>query len=971
MSTLLYALGRWTYRHPWRVLVTWLLLLGIAGGSAGLFMQGTDNAFTIPGTEAQAGLEQLSRSFPQASGTSAQLVVVAADGDKIDQEPYATEISDTITRLEDLDGILAVTDPFDETVSGLVSDDDSAAIIRLQFDGQATDVSPATKDQLHEISADLEKALPAASQVAIGGDLFSQSIPTISIIEAVGVLIALFVLIVTFRSFAIAWFPLVSALIGVALAISLILVATAFATISSTTPLLAIMLGLAVGIDYALFIVARHQDQVRAGVDPEESAARATGTAGSAVVFAGVTVLIALIGLSFANIPFLTTMGIAASVAVAIAVAVAITLTPALLGFAKGRVVGWRRRARRERPDATPATSRPAPVIVGAAAERAHAMTDAAAAPAADTEVSATPVTTATPTPETAPAPARVRRGFADRWVTGVTRHPIVTTVAVAVGLGLLAIPAASLTLALPNAGMQPTSSEARQAYDLTSKHFGPGFNGPLILTGTIVTSNDPLGLMKDLGKAVENVPGVATVALATPNQTADTGIVQLVPTTAPDDPRTAELVRELRSHHDEWLAEYGVDLKVTGFTAVAIDISDRLGAALLPFGVFVVGLSLVLLMIVFRSIWVPIKAALGYLLSVLAAFGVVALVFEHGVAADLLHVAKLGPVISFMPIILMGVLFGLAMDYEVFLVSRMREDYVHARRAKGGADDRATAVGAIRSGFTASARVVTAAAVIMFAVFAAFIPEGDTAIKPIALGLAVGIAIDAFLVRMTLVPAVMALLGEKAWWFPRWLERLLPHFDIEGEAVERELALADWPGPDSTAVVVADGVEVADEGRVLVADVSLSVEPGEALVVSGDPIASTAVLLAIAGRLAPTGGRLRVAGHLLPERAAWVRAHAGVALLHSSADPLDELRHALRGRTSLVVIDGADAFGDRQREEAARMLRDAGDVTVVVSATDADAAQALLAGAGRPHAPVIDLTRTRSSAFSSVQVMA
>src|SRR6478735_1188788 len=357
VSTLLYALGRWSYRHPWRVLVTWLLLLGIAGGSAGLFMQGTDNAFTIPGTEAQAGLEQLSRSFPQASGTSAQLVVVAADGDKIDQEPDATEISDTITRLEDLDGILAVTDPFDETVSGLVSDDDSAAIIRLQFDGQATDVSPATKDQLHEISSDLEKALPAASQVAIGGDLFSQSIPTISIIEAVGVLIALFVLIVTFRSFAIAWFPLVSALIGVALAISLILVATAFATISSTTPMLAIMLGLAVGIDYALCIVARHQDQVRAGVEPEESAARATGTAGSAVVFAGVTVLIALIGLSFANIPFLTTMGIAASAAVAVAVAIAVTLTPALLGFMKGRVAGRPRRPRK----AKEGTPTPAP----------------------------------------------------------------------------------------------------------------------------------------------------------------------------------------------------------------------------------------------------------------------------------------------------------------------------------------------------------------------------------------------------------------------------------------------------------------------------------------------------------------------------------------------------------------------------------------------------------------------------------
>ena len=246
--------------------------------------------------------------------------------------------------------MLAVTDPFDEMVTGLVSDDGAAAIIRLQFDGQATDVPPETKTALKDVGADLEEALPAGSQVAVGGDLFSQSLPTISIIEAVGVLVALFVLIVTFRSFAMAWFPLASALIGVALAISLIFVATAFATISSTTPLLAIMLGLAVGIDYALFIAARHQDQVRAGVDPEESAARATGTAGSAVVFAGVTVLIALIGLSFANIPFLTTMGIAASVAVAIAVLVALTLTPAFLGFAKGRVVGWKRRSRPRSP---------------------------------------------------------------------------------------------------------------------------------------------------------------------------------------------------------------------------------------------------------------------------------------------------------------------------------------------------------------------------------------------------------------------------------------------------------------------------------------------------------------------------------------------------------------------------------------------------------------------------------------------
>jgi RND superfamily putative drug exporter len=918
VSTLLYALGRWSYRHSWRVLIAWLLLLGIAGGSAAVFMQGTDNSFSIPGTEAQAGLEQLSRSFPQASGTSAQLVVVAPDGDQVDEDPYSSEIEDAIGQLEDLDGVLAVTDPFDEMVSGLVSEDEGAAIIRLQFDGQATDVTAETKDQLRAISAGLEDALPAGTQVAIGGDLFSQSVPAISLIEAVGVLVALFVLIITFRSFAVAWFPLVSAIIGVALAITLIFLATAFATISSTTPLLAIMLGLAVGIDYALFIVARHQDQVRAGVDPEESVARATATAGSAVVFAGVTVLIALIGLSLAGIPFLTTMGIAASVAVAIAVLVAISLTPALLGFAKGRVVGWKRRPRAPRPSRR---------------------SDAVAAPA-----------------------VRPHRGFADRWVSGVTKHPVITTVAVVAGLGALAIPAASLTLALPNAGMQPETSEARQAYDLTSENFGPGFNGPLILTGTIVTSTDPLGLMQDLADEVDAIPGVEEVALATPNETADTGIVQLIPTTAPDDPATAELVRELRSHHDEWLEEYGVDLKVTGFTAVAIDISDRLGAALVPFGVFVVGLSLVLLMIVFRSFWVPVKAALGYLLSVAAAFGVVALVFEHGVGAELLHVAKTGPVISFMPIILMGVLFGLAMDYEVFLVSRMREDYVHKVRALGGRHDRDVAVGAVRSGFTASARVVTAAAIIMFSVFAAFIPEGDTAIKPIALGLAVGIAIDAFLVRMTLVPAVMALLGDKAWWMPRWLDRVLPHFDIEGEAVEREIALTDWPEPHTSAAVVAEGTRVSAGDVRLVEDVALRVEPGGALVVTAeDPRGPRALLLALAGR-APFEGNARVGGHLLPGRDAWVRSHVGVAMLEGSAEPLRDLRRALSGRPGIVVIDGLEAFTPGAAlEGASSALRDAAaaspGLTIIASSTLPDAARALLIDAGWIDVPVLDVT--------------
>jgi RND superfamily putative drug exporter len=615
---------------------------------------------------------------------------------------------------------------------------------------------------------------------------------------------------------------------------------------------------------------------------------------------------------------------------------VAVTLTPALLGFAKGRVAGWgHRRARR-----------------GA----------------------------------TAHAPGKKP----NRWVMIVTRHPIVTTVAVVLTLGVMAIPAASLALALPNAGQQPESSQARQAYDLTAEHFGPGSNGPLIMTGTIVTSTDPLGLMADLADEIQQVPGVKEIALATPNETADTGLIQIVPETAPDDPATAQLVRDLRALAPELEEEYGVDLKVTGFTAVGIDISDRLGAALLPFGVFVVGLSLVLLMIVFRSIWVPIKAALGYLLSVLAAFGVVAAVFEWGWGAELLHVDRTGPVISFMPIILMGVLFGLAMDYEVFLVSRMREDYVHARRSAGHATrgERDIAIGAVRSGFTASARVVTAAAIIMFAVFAAFVPEGDASIKPIALGLAVGIAVDAFLVRMTLVPAVMALLGEKAWWMPRWLERVLPHFDIEGEAVERELAYAQWPEPDTTAAVVGEGVSVRADGGaaddlVVFDDATFRIEPGGTLLVTGDPRAVRAFGLTVAGRLAPSDGLLRVAGHLLPGRAAWVRAHVGVALLADAEDPVRELRRALGGRTALVVIDGIDTLDHAERDQAAALLRDAqaalrarGDgadahLTVVATAKADGPAISLFSDARRPDVSSLALRAGAASAPSTTEVNA
>lgn len=883
MSSLLYSVGRWAYRARKLVVVLWIGLLALLGGGALLLNQGTDNSFSIPGTESQEALDTLSRTFPQVSGTSAQLVVVAPEGRTVDEADVKQPIEDAVGRLKDVPGVSGVSSPYSTQVKDLISDDRSAAIITVQLTGQMTTVSAETKTDLKDAGADLAKALPDGSKSAVGGQLFSQNLPTLSVIELIGVGIALVVLIVTFGSFLAAGMPLLTAILGVAISMCLIFIATLFGSISSTTPMLALMLGLAVGIDYSLFIISRHQGQLKAGVPPEESAARATATAGSAVLFAGITVIIALAGLAVANIPFLTTMGIAASAAVAVAVVIALTLTPALLGFAGARLTPGRRKAAR-------------------AAKRPQAATDAAAADATGAHEAATPTRTAPPADFAHAANAEIPRGFFRGWVRAVTRLPIVTVVAVIVGLGIAAIPALQLRLALPDAGSQPEGAPARIAYDLVSEHFGPGYNGPLIVTGSIIQSTDPLGLMTKIGDEIADLPGVASVPLATPNATADTGIVQVVPTTGPDDQRTADLVAEIRAKHQHFLDEYGVDLGVTGNTAAQIDVSSRLGGALLPFGVLVVGLSLILLTMVFRSIAVPIKAALGYLLSVGAAFGAVTAVFEWGWLADVMHVDKTGPIISFMPIILMGVLFGLAMDYEVFLVSRIREDYVHGGNARR----------AIQSGFVGSAKVVTAAAIIMISVFAAFVPEGDASIKPIALGLAVGVFVDAFIVRMTLVPAVLQLLGDRAWWMPRWLDRILPSFDVEGDGLQKELELADWPEPGTRFVAAADGLGVTARRRRLVGDVSFRLGDGEVLVVhGGDRTAALALLMAITGRTRVDAGTVKVAGFVLPTRGSAVRSRASIVRLDSTDTPVEDVRRALSSRPSLLALDAVDAVTD------------------------------------------------------------
>jgi RND superfamily putative drug exporter len=858
MSSVLYRLGRFCYRHHYLVLLAVAGVLALAGLGALTISKGTQNDFRIPGTEAQQALDALAQTFPQVSGAAARVIVILPEGQSVRSTAAKQAIEDFVAKAQDFDGVAMAVSPFSKVVSDAINKAGNAAIVSVQYDGSLTKISETAKQQLVQASEELQAQLGPGARVSAGGDIFT-AIPHLSWMEGAGLLLALVVLLVMFRRVLPALLPLVSALVGVAISAALIYASTAFFGVSSTAPLLAIMIGLALGIDYSLFILSRHNDQVRDGMATEESAARATATAGSAVVFAGLTVAISLVGLAVARIPFLAVMGVAAGLAALVAVFIALTLVPALMGFLGTHLHPRPRRMTLNRS--------------GEVAPRSVVFTG---------------------------------------WVRAVTRHPVVTVVIVVAVLLVIAFPAKDLHLALPNNGTAEAGSNARVTYDLIAQQFGAGYNGPLLVTASIVTSTDPLGLVEDMANEIRSLDGVASVPLATPNQGADTAIIQVVPTTGPSDERTAELVRRLRDLRPQFEQKHGVKILVTGFTAAGIDISQQLGDALLPFAIVVVGFSLILLGLVFRSIAVPLKATLGYLLSIGAAFGLIVVVFDWGWFAGLLNVAALGSLISFLPIILMGVLFGLAMDYEVFLVSRMHELHTHGKRASA----------AIEEGFVSSAPVVTSAALIMFGVFLSFVPNGDFNIKPIAFGLTVGVFIDAFVVRMTLVPAVMAMLGERAWWMPRWLERRLPHFDVEGEGIRRELELADWPEPGYAGVVAADGLTLSGADGDIYRDVSIRLEQGGALVVQGDHgCGKTELLLTVAGRMAPDDGLLRVCGRVLPAHAAAVRGRVGVVRCADDAPLGSQVREALRRGIDLVVVDDVDALPGPQRHHLLRHL--------------------------------------------------
>lgn len=703
MSVLLYRLGRWSFRARRIVVLVWAALLLVLGGSAAAFASPSATSLSLPGTESQEAMDLLEERFPEAGldRGSAQIVFVAESGDLSDPA-QRDHIATVVDRAGTASEVAGVESPFD---SGLVSEDGRVAVAEVTYEGSFEAVQDSSRQELLDL---VEESGTDDMRVEVGGEVM-ELMPDVSK-ELLGLAVAAVVLVITLGSLVAAGMPLVTGVTGVAVGLLGIVTATGFMDLGATTPILALMLGLAVGIDYALFIVSRYRHELATGIAPDDAAGRAIGTAGSAVVFAGLTVMIALLGLAVVGIGLLTEMGVAASLTVAVAVLVALTLLPALLGFAGLRVLG------RREPDVR--------------------------------------------------VESRSRR-----WATLVTRRPFAALVVALVGVGVLAMPALDLRFGVPDQGTYPEETTQRQAYDAIADGFGPGFNGPLLVTVDLADAPDREGALEALHAEVRGTEGVATAAPPETNDGGDAAILAVVPESGPDSKATEALVERLRGEVGPRADDLGAPIAVTGTAALLIDFSERMADALWTYLLVVVGLSFLLLMAVFRSVLVPLKATLGFLLSLGATFGVLVAVFQWG-WLGWLGIHETGVVVSMLPIFITGVVFGLAMDYEVFLVSRMREEYVHG----------ASATEAIRSGFGHGARVVTAAAIIMISVFAGFALGDASDMVQMGVAFAVAVAVDAFVVRMTLVPAVLQLVGDRAWWLPGWLDRVLPDLDIEGE---------------------------------------------------------------------------------------------------------------------------------------------------------------------------------------------
>ncbi|GAA4561406.1 MULTISPECIES: MMPL family transporter [Streptomyces] len=723
------ALARWCVQR--RLLSVLLWLLAFAGVAAGAAVAGTtySNDYQVPGTESGRATELLHEGFPRLGGDSDTVVWHTASG-SVRAADVEQTMTRTLDRIENLPGVASVTSPYDGPGTGRISEDGRTAYASVTFDDRAEDIA---EGEARAVVDTAENAETDGLQVELGGSAVALTESSGGhLAEIVGVIVAAVVLFLAFGSLAASLLPIATALVGVGTAYAGIVLLGHAMTVADFAPMLGMLVGLGVGIDYALFIVTRHRRGLKRGLSVAEAATNAVATTGRAVVFAGATVCIALLGMLILRLSFLNGVAVAASLTVILTVAASVTLLPALLSF-----IGMRALSRRERRRLA----------------------------------------------EHGPEP-EVPTGFAARWSAFVERHPKVLGAVALVVMGVLALPTFSLHLGTSDQGNGPKTATTRQAYDLLADGFGPGVNGPLTLVTKVDGADDKLAL-DNLDGTLRATDGVAAVTPVTFDSGGHTAYLTVVPESSPQSKDTSDLVDRLRG---EVLprAESGtsLDVQVGGMTAGYDDFADVIVSKLPVFVGVVIGLGCLLLLLAFRSVGIPLKAAAMNVAAVASAFGVVVAIFQWGWGSELLGLGSAGPIEPFLPVIMVSVLFGLSMDYQVFLVSRMYEEWLET------GDNRR----AVRVGLAETSRVINSAAVIMISVFLAFVLSGDRVIAMFGIALAAAVALDAFVLRTLLVPALMHLLGGANWWLPRWLDKRMPRISIEppeSRAAHERLAAA------------------------------------------------------------------------------------------------------------------------------------------------------------------------------------
>ncbi|MFF7068876.1 MMPL family transporter [Streptomyces pseudovenezuelae] len=709
------ALARWCVRRRLVVVLLWLLALG--GVSAGAVVAGSaySNDYEVPGTESGRATQLLQDGFPRLGGDSDTVVWHVTSGSVRDADVEQT-MTATLDRVADLPGVATVVGPYDDSGTGRISADGHTAYATVTFDHSAEEIDASEAKALVDTAKDAEAD---GLQVELGGSAVALTESSGShVAEIVGVLVAAVVLFLAFGSLAASLLPIATALVSVGTAYAGIVLLGHAMTVADFAPMLGMLIGLGVGIDYALFIVTRHRRGLKRGLSVAESVENAVSTTGRAVVFAGATVCIALLGMLILRLGFLNGVAIAASLTVVLTVAASVTLLPALLSL-----IGMRALSRRERRRLT----------------------------------------------EHGPQP-ELPTGFAHRWSAFVERHPKLLGAIALLVITVLALPTLGLRLGTSDQGNDPRSSTTRQAYDLLADGFGPGVNGPLTLVTPVDGAEDKL-LLDNLDATLRTTEGIASTTPVTYDTAGDLAYFTIVPESAPQSQQTSDLVDRLRT---EVLprAETGttLDIHVGGMTASYDDFADVIVGKLPLFVGVVIGLGCLLLLLAFRSVGIPLKAAAMNVAAVAAAFGVVVAIFQWGWGSELLGLGRAGPIEPFLPVIMVSVLFGLSMDYQVFLVSRMYEEWLET------GDNRR----AVRVGLAETSRVINSAAVIMISVFLAFVLSGDRVIAMFGIALAAAVALDAFVLRTLLVPALMHLLGGANWWLPGWLDRRMPRISIE-----------------------------------------------------------------------------------------------------------------------------------------------------------------------------------------------